>query len=119
MIFSRRSLFAAASGLLLPYEPERVYSFLPAWRLINRDCFDMYLSGMRLVVAPGLVHENRFRHPRQTSGSGRNLSNIPGRDGWCPDGEVWINPANALDAVKSFEAYGETARLTERAEMPA
>jgi hypothetical protein len=88
MQFGRRSFFALASGLLAPWQPERVYSFLPAWRLLPRPAFDDIASAM--VVA------------------------LPDQ---CPDKYyMWgntnvINPANLLDVQKSAEAYGIQLRM--------
>ena len=48
MELSRRSFMALASGLFVPYEPERVYSFLPGYRLWDRSCI--------LAASVGIVH---------------------------------------------------------------
>ena len=94
MSFSRRSFMALASGLLLPYEPERVYSFLPAWRLVSRWVLDGgFLPATALVVANSAVPPGEFRSAILTRAN-------------CPSGEFHIHPDNVIDVVKSSEAYG-------------
>jgi len=98
----RRDFFKLASGLLVPWEPERVYSFLPAWRLIRRDWIDDNMADLKCLRVVYYQALDKLYLPHR---------------GWQPRAvarrEGIINRANLLDVRKSFEAYGY-APLPER-----
>jgi hypothetical protein len=81
---TRRTLLQLASGLLVPYEPERVYSFLPAWRLMRRDFAEHHFPGRVFAVA-GWVHPDHFVDTQ-----------------FC----FRFHESNRLDIEKSSEAFG-------------
>jgi len=99
-VISRRSFLTLASGLLVPYEAGRVYSFLPAWRLVSRWVFDNgYITDGALVMVDPVLTDGLFRSPRHTHPL------------WETDpGTNVISPENVLDVKKSAEAYGLTLR---------
>lgn len=88
---NRRSFMTLASGLLVPWEPERVYSFLPAWRLVSRWVLD---NGhidpslpLRLDASlSGDAFTSAFYHMREAAHR--------------------IHPSNVLDVLKSCDAFG-------------
>lgn len=64
---NRRSFMALASGLLVPWEPERVYSFLPAWRLVTRSIFDAGWLPIGAAILADASHDpesGTFRSPK-------------------------------------------------------
>jgi hypothetical protein len=93
---NRRSFIALASGLLVPWEPERVYSFLPAWRLVSRWVFESgHLPAGAIVLTDPELGYGAFRSPLHT------------HPAWtAPHGFLFCAPENLLDVQKSAEAYG-------------
>jgi len=93
---NRRSFIALASGLLVPWQPERVYSFLPAWRLVSRWVFENgHLPVGTMVLTDPSLDYAHFRSPIRCDA-----------DGYCEGGLFFCAPENLLDVQKSAEAYG-------------
>lgn len=102
----RRSFLALASGLFVPWEPERVYSFLPAWRLIDRTFFEDRVVPRRLVVSSNQEPDQFW------IGRPAQIQDLPPMPGLPGAAFTWRNrlgvlhPSNVLDVRKSAEAYG-------------
>ena len=85
---NRRSFIALASGLFVPWEPERVYSFLPAWRLIPRDNWGWH----RIISSSALVlSEAQCPNTHYQFGCSVTI----------------LSPHNLLDVTKTAEAWGQ------------
>lgn len=91
---NRRNFIALASGLLVPWQPERVYSFLPAWRLLHQEWFFGWFASGSIVVLPEQCPDTTY-----------NFGGIAGQH------VLAINPTNLLDVTKSAEAYGKVLRF--------
>ena len=113
---NRRHFFALASGPLVPWEPERIYSFLPAWRLVRRDFADIYLPPLselwlREEQIPGKLFIGFREDDDFCEYSDGYLPAAIRRDAesvWARNAGV-IHPSNLLDVQKSLEAYGYPA----------
>lgn len=115
---NRRHFFALASGLLVPYEPERVYSFLPAWRLLPREFFDDKLASLSAldVSTEQVPNKIYFGGPsaEEVEPYDRYLVSLPDalyarrHSTWGHNAGV-IHPSNLLDVQKSAEAFGYPA----------
>lgn len=89
MEMNRRNFIALASGLLVPWQPERVYSFLPAWQLVDRDWYATHVAWLGLIrVKDAYVTYDCVRHLVKKNS------------------ELWVNSENLLDILKSADAYG-------------
>ena len=107
---NRRNFIALASGLLVPWQPERVYSFLPAWRLINRSFYENEFLTRKLKVFAAQEPDRLF-----VGGPGFNDYNrdgdryfpgIPGSDFVHRNKLAIVHPSNVIDILKSADAYG-------------
>ena len=110
---NRRHFFALASGLLVPWEPERSYSFLPAWRLIRRDFLDSFIPGLSGLELSGdqIPGQMFFGLPYGEDADDFTDAYLP-RPLRAIASSVWgrnvgvIHPSNLLDVQKSLEAFG-------------
>jgi hypothetical protein len=109
-VISRRAFMALASGLLVPYEPERIYSFLPAWRLLQREFVDRNIAHLSRVVVCASQEPDKLFLGAPWLKPGDKYPGVP--DGmpdprWVADNVLGIiHPSNLLDVQKSCEAFG-------------